>query len=140
MQLNSTLFRQVASFGAVGLLQIVIDWMTFVVLTFAGAPAAPANVSGRILGACMGYWLNGKWTFADGGKPSLSRKSLLRYLATWIVTTAISTLVVLLVDRAQGLHWAWMVKPVSDSTLAALGFAVSKFWIYRKPEGSRSPS
>ena len=140
MRTDSTLIRQVASFGAVGLLQIGIDWVTFVVLTFVGAPAAPANVSGRILGACMGYWLNGKWTFAEGGKPSLSRKSLLRYITTWLVTTVISTLVVLLVDRAHGLHWAWLVKPVSDATLAALGFAVSKFWIYRKPEGSRSSS
>lgn len=131
MRAYSTLLRQLLRFGAVGFLQIGVDWLVFVLLTLVGAPAAPSNVSGRVIGASMGYWLNGKWTFAESGKPSLSRNAFARYAVTWMVNTAISTLIVLLVDQAHGLHWAWIVKPASDATLAALGFAMSKFWIYR---------
>jgi putative flippase GtrA len=134
MRIHSKLFRQLLSFGAVGFLQIAIDWFTFVVLTLGSAPAAAANVVGRVVGAVLGYWLNGKWTFKTNGQSSLSRTALLRFIVTWLVTTAMSTLIVLIVDRAHGLHWAWLVKPVSDALLAAFGFTLSKFWVYRMPE------
>jgi putative flippase GtrA len=119
------------SYGVVGVAQIGLDSLTFVTLTFAGLPPGPSNIAGRILGACAGFWLNGKWTFATHGKASLSRKALSRFLVSWIITTTLSTLIVSLVDQSHGLYWAWLVKPIADGMLAALGFAISKFWIYR---------
>lgn len=125
------LMRQVLSYGAVGFIQIGLDWLTFVALTFLGLPPSPANVCGRVLGATAGYLLNGKWTFASSGKSTLSRRALMRFLASWALTTALSTLIVSMVDQSHGLHWAWIVKPFADAMLAALGFTISKFWIYR---------
>jgi putative flippase GtrA len=125
------LLRQIFRYGAVGVGQIGLDSLTFIGLTFIGTPPGPANIAGRVLGACAGFWLNGKWTFANQGTAGLSRKSLLRFLASWLLTTTLSTLIVSLVDQSHGLHWAWLVKPVADGMLAALGFAISKFWIYR---------
>jgi len=29
------------------------------------------------------------------------------------------------------MHAAWMVKPAADLLLAALGFTISKYWVYR---------
>jgi putative flippase GtrA len=125
--------REVMAFIVVGVIQICIDWMIFVGLTHWGANPAAANVSGRIIAATAGFWLNGKWTFnkhgADGH--SLGVRHLLRYLVSWCITTAISTTVLLFIDRGQGLHWAWVAKPVVDGTLAALSFLASKYWIYR---------
>lgn len=131
MRNHKALLRQLVSYGAIGFLQIGLDWLTFVTLTFFNVPATPANISGRILGASVGFWLNGKWTFAEGGNTALSRQALARYLATWLFTTALSTLVVSMVDHSHGLHWAWVVKPVSDAVLAAVAFTISKFWVYR---------
>ncbi len=124
--------RQVVSYGAVGVIQIVLDWLTFVALTALGLPAMPANVMGRVFGACAGFWLNGKWTFSSGSTSALSRKSVIRFAIAWLVTTALSTMIVSLVDNSHGLHWAWIIKPVADAFLAALGFTISKFWIYRQ--------
>lgn len=131
MQIRRALLRQIIIYGFVGVAQIGLDWLTFVSLTFLGISAVPANVSGRILGACAGFWLNGKWTFAKEGKPLLSRKAMLRFVAAWLLNTALSTLIVSLVDQSHGLYWAWIVKPIADAFLAALGFTISKFWIYR---------
>ena len=128
---SPALMRQLVSYGAVGFIQIGLDWLTFVVLTYLGIHATPANLAGRILGASAGFWLNGKWTFSDGGKAVLSRKAMARFVATWALTTALSTLIVSLVDQSHGLHWAWLVKPIADAFLAVLGFTISKFWIYR---------
>jgi putative flippase GtrA len=125
------LARQVASFGVVGGVQIVLDWLCFVVLTALGVPPGPANVCGRVAGASMGFWLNGKWTFREAERTKLSPQALSRFVVLWCTTTAISTLVVLLVSQGHDLHWAWIVKPIADAILAAAGFAVSKFWIYR---------
>jgi putative flippase GtrA len=123
--------RQVVSYGFVGLVQIGLDWACFIVLTSLGVPPGPANVAGRVAGAMAGFWANGKWTFAERGQARVSRIALYRFIATWLATTALSTLVVLLVNQNHGLHWAWVVKPVADALLAAIGFTLSKFWIYR---------
>jgi len=125
------LVRQVTSYGVVGLVQIALDWLCFVILTALGLPPGPANVCGRVAGASAGFWLNGKWTFRDPEKAPLSTRALARFVVSWTATTAISTLIVLLVSEGHGLHWAWVIKPIADAALAAAGFAVSKFWIYR---------
>ncbi|MDF4002844.1 GtrA family protein [Luteibacter sp. PPL552] len=114
-----------------GIIQLVLDWITFVCLTYAGVPATPSNICGRVLGACAGFWLNGKWTFSHEERSVLSQKAMGRFVASWVLTTVLSTLIVSLVNHDHGLHWAWIAKPVADAVLAALGFAISKYWIYR---------
>ncbi|HEY9133974.1 MAG TPA: GtrA family protein [Dyella sp.] len=125
--------REVLAFGIVGLIQICIDWMIFVVLTHFGVGPAAGNVTGRITAAGLGFWLNGRWTFAQKNcsHETLRWQSFVRYSLTWCMTTALSTMIVLWVDHGHGLHWAWAVKPVADALLAALSFLVSKYWIYR---------
>lgn len=131
MRAPPAVVRQVIRFGVVGFFQLGLDWLTFFLLTLVGTVPGLANVAGRVLSASVGFWVNGKWTFASGDKPSISRRALVRYVILWVANTAISTLIVSLVDQAHGLHWTWAVKPVADAILAALGFAVSKYWIYR---------
>lgn len=122
------LLRQIISYGVVGFVQIGLDWLCFVLLTSTGIPPGSANVFARIIGAGVGFWLNGKWTFS---KARLSHTALVRFVVSWAFTTTFSTAIVMLVDQAHGLHWAWIAKPIADALLAALGFTISKFWIYR---------
>ena len=44
---SQLLFRQGGSFIAVGLAQLLLDWLVFVGLTALGVPAAPGNLAGR---------------------------------------------------------------------------------------------
>ena len=126
-----TALRQLVSYGLVGGLQLLLDWACFVSLTAAGMAVVPANLAGRIAGASLGFWLNGRVTFARAGQPVLARRNLLRFLAFWIATTAASTLAMHAIDAREGLATAWLLKPLVEALLAALGFLAARHWIYR---------
>ena len=49
-------------------------------------PIEPANIAGRISGALLGYWLNGRFTFA-GDEHQLGRTQLQRFIFMWLCTT-----------------------------------------------------
>ncbi|MGO4502443.1 MULTISPECIES: GtrA family protein [unclassified Dyella] len=123
--------RQSFSYGIVGGLQIAVDWTIFVSLSALGIESGIANVAGRGSGAMLGFWFNGKWTFSKGPSTTLRFAHLARFLTLWTVTTLLSTLVVMVAAKNQGLHFAWLIKPIADVLLAGLGFGVSKLWIYR---------
>lgn len=129
-----SLLKQGVSYGAIGVIQLGVDWLCFVVLTWLKMPAELANVLGRILGALLGFWLNGKVTFKQQTDESggLNRAQFMRFWASWLLMTALSTTGIHLITKFAGLKWAWILKPVQDLALAAAGFIVSKYWIYRK--------
>lgn len=126
-----TALRQLVSYGLVGGLQLVLDWACFVLMTAAGVAVVPANLAGRVAGASLGFWLNGRYTFAREGQPTLARRHALRFAAFWLATTAASTLAVQAIDAREGLQAAWLLKPLVEALLAALGFLAARHWIYR---------
>lgn len=125
------MIRQGLGYGAVGGIQIALDWLIFVGLTTVGVPTVGANLVGRVIAAMLGFWLNGKWTFASREGTPLGFGHLGRYLVSWSFMTLLSTVAVLIAARTEGLHAAWAIKPGADLILAAMGFTVSKYWIYR---------
>ena len=62
-----SLRRQGSHYLAVGGLQWLLDWGVTVWLSHMGLAIEAANISGRVSGALLGYWLNGKLTFAGDG-------------------------------------------------------------------------
>ena len=123
--------RQLVAYGVVGGLQLLLDWACFVSMTAAGVAVVPANLAGRVVGASVGFWLNGRYTFARGGEPTLARRNALRFLLFWTATTAASTLAMQAIDAREGLQTAWLLKPLVEALLAALGFIAARHWIYR---------
>jgi putative flippase GtrA len=123
--------RQAVKYGIVGAGQIGLDWLIFVLLSQFGLAPSAANVTGRIVGALVGFWLNGRWTFSSAESTPLGASNLTRFAVSWVLTTLLSTAAVVGVDQAHGLHWAWVIKPIVDAALAAAGFLASKYWIYR---------
>ena len=123
--------KQGISYGLVGLFQIGIDWLAFIVLTQLGIGAVAGNLLGRLTGAGFGFWLNGSWTFSDGQIRRTGKRHLVRFGAVWLSTALASTILVAMASHYQGLHTAWVVKPAIDLFLAGLSFLASKFWIYR---------
>lgn len=126
-----TLARQGGSFLLVGLLQLLLDWLVFVGLTALGMPAAPGNIAGRVAGALLGFWLNGRVTFAQGGQARLGWGRLGRFLAVWIPLTVLSTLAVSAISRALGLELAWLAKPLVEGVLAVAAFFLWRHVVYR---------
>ena len=125
-----SLARQGVSFLVVGCCLIVLDWMVFVALTALGLPPFPANIAGRIAGALVGFWANGRITFATGGA-RLGRRRFGRYLILWSVLTLLSTVLVTGLADDLSLQAAWLAKPVVEAGLAALSFFISRHWVYR---------
>lgn len=123
--------RQLAGYGLVGGVQLLADWLLFVLLTGLGLGVVPGNLLARMAGASLGFWLNGRYTFARDGHPRLGARQLGRFALLWLLTTAASTLAMQALHQAQGLHAAWLGKPLVDAALAAVGFLASKHWVYR---------
>ena len=125
-----TLLRQGTLFVLMGLVQLVLDTMVTVLLSRAGVPLATANVAGRIAGAALGFWLNGRVTFARTDSVLGSRQAL-RFLLIWLALTLVSTLLVAGIGEHATLRTAWLAKPIIEVALAGISFFVSRHWIYR---------
>ena len=94
------------------------------------APAT-ANVIGRLAGACLGFWLNGKWTFA-GDDTHVGRHAAARFIAMWVALTVLNTWIVAVIDDQFGLRLAQLLKPGADLVSGGIGFLLSRHWVYKK--------
>ncbi len=124
-----SLLRQGSSYLVIGLIQLALDWAVFVAATALGMPAAPGNLLGRVSGMLLGFWLNGRYTFARDGEHRLGW--FVRFLLLWGVLTAISTLLVTLAAEHLGLRYAWLAKPLVEGGLAAVSFLLMRTLIFR---------
>ena len=126
-----SLTRQGRDYLAIGLLQWLIDWGVVVGLTHLGLPVAPSNVIGRISGALIGFWLNGKLTFAND-RNTVGATQFQRFMLMWVSTTLFSTWALTQIDDVLGLRWVWVAKPAIELALGAVGFVLSRYWIYKR--------
>jgi len=125
------LLRQGSQYLAFGLLQLLVDWAMFVAATALGLDAVPANLLGRTSGAMLGFWLNGRYTFAGEEGARLGWHRFRRFGVLWIAMTITSTVLVHEVERQLGLHSAWLAKPLVEGGLAMATFFLLRRLVYR---------
>ncbi|HGM6067995.1 GtrA family protein [Stenotrophomonas maltophilia] len=127
-----SLLRQGSAYLVIGALQLLLDWAAFVLATAAGVPVVPGNLAGRVAGMLLGFWLNGRITFATAdGQQRLGWHRFARFLPLWLLLTAASTLLVAAADHALGLQYAWLAKPLVEGGLAAVSFLLMRYVVYR---------
>jgi putative flippase GtrA len=126
-----SLLRQGPRFLVVGGIQWLLDWGVMVLLSHFGLRIGVANVAGRVAGAMLGFWLNGKVTF-NGAEHMLGRRQLMRFVVLWLVLTLLSTVAIEAIDDVLGRKWAWLAKPLVEAALGVLGFVASRHWVYRR--------
>ena len=126
-----SLGRHARHYLIIGGVQWLVDWGVMVLLSHYGLVVELANVFGRVAGALLGYWLNGKLTFA-GDDTAIGRTQLFRFILMWLGTTAVSTWSLGVIDQYAGLKWAWLAKPGVELCLGVIGFLLSRHWVYRK--------
>jgi putative flippase GtrA len=122
--------RQTRHFMVFGIVQWMADWVTLVGLSALGMPVASANITGRIVGAILGFWLNGRFTFAHDAS-TLGWPQLVRYIALWGANTTISTFAISAIHAHANLYGAWLAKPLVEGILGLGTFLVSRYWVYR---------
>ncbi len=126
------LSRQLLLFLLAGIAQVLLDWAVFVLLTGLGLPVVASNLIGRTSGACLGFWLNGRYTFVDDqGRPRLAREHLGRFLLAWLALTALSTALLAWLSQHMELQMLWLAKPAVEAAVAGLGFIVWRQWVFR---------
>ena len=123
--------RQISLFLFVGLLQLLLDWAVFVFLSANGVLLILANVTGRLAGATIGFWLNGRFTFAHNGRPRLSGIHLRRFIIAWLLMTLTSTVLLQGVAVIVSMQSAWLAKPIVEAAMAVLSFVVWRHWVFR---------
>ena len=126
-----TLGRHARHYLIIGIVQWLVDWGVMVLLSHWGMAIEMANITGRVAGAMLGYWLNGKLTFA-GDETAVGRTQLVRFIVMWVCTTAVSTFAMGAIDEHAGLGWAWLAKPAVEGVLGVTGFFLSRHWVYKK--------
>lgn len=126
------LLRQGSAYLIIGALQLLLDWAVFVLATAAGLPVVPGNLAGRLAGMLLGFWLNGRITFATtDGQQRLGWRRFARFLPLWLLLTTASTLLVSAADHALGLQYAWLAKPLVEGGLAVISFLLLRQVVYR---------
>lgn len=125
-----TLRRHFGSYAAIGLLQWLVEYGLMLALSEWVMPVEPANVIGRLAGATLGFWLNGKWTFAGEGT-HVGRRAALRFVLMWLMLTLLNTWLVGVIDEDFGLRRAQMLKPLVDMLSGSIGFVLSRHWVYK---------
>ena len=115
----------------IGVAQWLVEYGLMLVLSQWFMPVEPANVIGRLAGACIGFWLNGKWTFAGDGT-HVGRVAAQRFVAMWVGLTVVNTSIVAGADDLFGLRAAQLLKPGADVLCGGIGFLLSRHWVYNK--------
>lgn len=129
--MSRRLHVQGAKYLAFGLTQLALDWGVFSLLHVLAVATPAANVSGRAAGAMLGFWLNGRFTFAADGEARLGGQRLLRFALVWLGLTWISTAALQFSERWLGTGTVYWAKPLIEAMLAVTGFVLSRHFIYR---------
>jgi putative flippase GtrA len=125
------ILRDGMRFIVIGAIQILVDSATYIAMTKFGVGAAPANICGRCAGALLGFWLNGRVTFAHHEQPRLHLR-LARYLTLWLLLTTVSTASLVTIANYAGLARSWWCKPLIEIVLGVTSFLLSRHWVYRR--------
>ncbi|MDO4710230.1 MAG: GtrA family protein [Pseudomonadota bacterium] len=123
------LSRQLVTYIVVGALQWLLDCSLMMALSHSLLPVVQANIAGRVAGAALGFWLNGRYTFASA--TPLTGRPLIRFLTMWLALTVLGSLLLGWTRESHSLQAAWLLKPLLEAGFAVIGFVLSRYWVYR---------
>ena len=126
--------RQPVLFVIVGGFQYLLDAALFSVLITTGLGTLPANITSRATAAATGFLLNRYLTFSQ--RQDTVRRfsaSLIRFVVFFAVMTALSTALILLLERMAGDSDSQRIiyKFAVEAVLAVISFFLSRNWVFR---------
>lgn len=140
---------QLFKFGAVGIVNTVVDFGLFWILTewvFTGTIGGNAFLDflGRyyytvsqtisyLLAVLCSYFLNKYWTFA-AGRQSTGTTMVKMYVLSGINFLLLQGMLWFWIDVA-GIAWDMLAKLLATVPITVLNFLGSKFWVFREKKG-----
>lgn len=128
--IGMSLKRHLGGYAISGVAQWLVEYTVMLALSQWLLPVVPANIAGRVCGALVGFWINGRWTFARPGERPGPR-ALARFSVAWLLLTSLNSALVGGIAHLADLRTAQLLKPLVDLITAGLGFLASRQWIYR---------
>ena len=128
------MIKQFASFAAVGGVATAAQYVVLVALVH-GWDVSPvlASAIGMVIGACVGYSLNYRFTFRSGKR---HRDTAPRFFAVAGVGLLLNTVIMSVCTGP--LHVYYMIAQVVATGLVLLwNFGVNRMWTFRTPDGYR---
>lgn len=120
------------SFFICGVIQFGIDTAIFTGLTGLGIGVAVANILSRGSAACVGYYINGKFTF----QKKMDKTVFLRFSLYWGGMTILSTVLIYLFEHLLLLNASIklmaLIKVAVEIILFFASFLIAKIWVYKK--------
>lgn len=124
-----TEWKRMTKFALVGALNTGVDFAVFALLALAaGVPVLWAQAVSYGAGVVNSYLLNRHWTFRVTRRPHPGE--WLRFGANQAAAFAAATAVLLLLAEGAGWTPLW-AKAVSIAASLAVGYAGSRFWVFR---------
>ena len=130
------LVREIAKFGVVGLVALVVDVGVFNLLRFAGGEGPmydrplTAKIVSTILATTVAYFGNRHWTFRNRGRTSFGREYLLFFLLNG-VGLAISVTCLWFSHYALGFT-SGLADNISANVIGLGLGTLFRFWSYRR--------
>lgn len=123
---SRSLASKVVRFGAVGLLNTLVDLATFALLVALAVPALAANVGAWMVAVSFSYILNSRWTFERKTELGETR-SILRFLGLGaLISLGVSSGAILALAPVIGL---WPAKILGVVVAAVLNFIAARWSI-----------
>lgn len=124
--------NKILSFFICGVVQFGLDTALFTGLTWLGVSVALANILSRGSAACLGYYINGRFTF----QRKMDKYVFLKFVVYWAGMTVLSTALIYLFEHylitASSVKLMAMTKVFVEILLFFVSFLIAKIWVYKK--------
>lgn len=128
-------YVQAAKFGAVGLINTMVDLASYYVLTryvlFFSSHVVSAKFLTFMLGTVSSFMLNRRFTFGLKAKPRIAE--IFRFYASIALTVAVNVSALYVFHSILGIH-DLIAAVISTLLTFSVGFIASKLWVFRKPD------
>ena len=131
MEKLKALFVQAVKFGLVGVINTLVDYLSYTLLLFIPFFAENyvlAQIIGYSLGLCNSLVLNKRWTFAQ--REPMTRRQLACFLAVNLAALAASTGILVLMQMNR-----YIGKAISVVGSMAVNFVGNKLLVFREQRG-----
>ena len=107
----------------------IADFLTtFILVQVLAIPYIPGSIAGTVLGGCINFYMNRKWTF--NAEEKNIKIQIAKYITVWVGNVALVTLGVYLLTHFMGINY--LASKICTSILvgASYNYLMQKHFIF----------
>ncbi|WP_411800930.1 GtrA family protein [Enterobacter quasiroggenkampii] len=136
--MNLKAFDRIFVFFNIGVIQFFVDTALLQLFVLVDVKVTYANILSRALAACLGCYLNYRYTFKyqRGLEVRYLIKVYFRFAFFWVFMTLLSNLMLMVFLKFISLNISFLplhtliAKIATETLLFVISFFISKFWVF----------